>query len=110
MKYKMLFAAAAIAASANASATKVAEYGDPVIGNDYNDCEFEKVYGTGGAGYLYDEYEITCPSYGTYEVGVYTAITPISWGQDWTSCTFYPGDDSYYVSGNCDNWRVYLND
>lgn len=107
MKYKILLTAVALAASASATAQKVAEYGDPVIGNDYNDCVFDKVYGTGGGGYLYDEYEITCPSYGTFVVGVYTSRASNPWEYD--TCTFYPGDDSYYVTGNCDNWRVYLN-
>lgn len=111
MKYKMLFAAITIAASASAAAQKVAEYGDPIIGNDYNDCTFQVVYGTGGMGYLYTEYEIQCPGYGTFEVGVEETWNPFNNYPipNPHTCQFHPGDSSYYANGNCDNWRVYLN-
>lgn len=89
----------------SAHATKVAEFGDPIIGNSYGGCSFTRVYSTGGSGFLYDEYQITCPSGGPYKVGVYfNTQYPYPY-----QCTFYPGNNSYYVSGDCTNWRVYLN-
>lgn len=87
--------------TATAHAAKVAEYGDPVIGNSYAGCSFSLTYSTGGGGYLYQEYTITCPTGGPYQVGVQTQYSP------YTTCSFYPGDDSYYVNGSCENWRVY---
>lgn len=87
---------------------KVAEYGDPIIGNDYNDCEFNKTYGAGGPGYRYDEYTISCPSHGTYVVGVHTQNPSQPYYSP--TCTFYPQEDGYFAEGNCENWRVYLTD
>lgn len=110
MKYKVLLAAMpliTIMGSAPSYAdTKVAEYGDPVIGNSYHNCTFDPVYSTGGGNFLYTEYEINCPSYGTYEVGVTANITYTPYYTE--TCSFQTGDPSYYVNGNCDNWRVYL--
>ncbi len=111
MKFKLIAAAAMVFGLASgAHAQKVAEYGDPIIGNSYGGCTFTQVYGTGGGGYsyyyLYTEYKITCPS-GTYKVGVYSH-TDTSYWIPMTNCTFYPGSSSYYVSGDCRNWRVYL--
>ncbi len=81
--------------------TKVAEYGDPIIGNSYGGCTFTRIYSTGGGGFLYDQYQISCPS-GTYVIGVYKQTTGSP------SCTFTPGNSTYYAEGNCSNWRVYL--
>ena len=73
MKFKFVAAIVmALGLSAVAHADqKVAEYGDPVLGNSYGGCTFTQVYSTGGGYYLYNEYNITCTS-GTYVVGVYT--------------------------------------
>ena len=105
MKFKLIATVAMVfgLVSAAHADVKVAEYGDPLIGNSYGGCTFNRVYGTGGGGFLYDEYQITC-STGTYKVGVYKTYS--QWGG--TSCTFYPGSSAYYVSGDCSNWRVYL--
>lgn len=105
MKFKLFIAISLFFGFiSSAHATKVAEFGDPIIGNSYAGCTFTKVYSTGGGGFLYDEYQITCPAGGPYEVGVYfNTQYPYPY-----QCTFYPGDSSYYVSGDCTNWRVYL--
>lgn len=105
MKFKLIATVAMVlglAAAAQAD-QKVAEYGDPLIGNSYGGCTFTKVYGTGGGGFLYDEYQIACTS-GTYTMGVYTVYD--QWGQP--GCTFYPGNSAYYAQGSCSNWMVYL--
>lgn len=108
MKYKALLAISALTVSASAlGGPKVAEWGDPAIGNDYNDCEFQQVYGTGGGGYLYSEYEITCPDYGTFTVGVLESWNPHGGYYKPRTCTFYP-EGGYTANGTCDNWRVYL--
>lgn len=112
MKFKLIATAAMVLGLATTAYAdqKVAEFGDPVIGNSYGGCTFTQVYGTGGGGYgfsyLYTEYSISCSS-GVYKVGVYAA-TNTNYGFPVTSCTFYPGSSSYYVSGDCNNWRVYL--
>ena len=104
MKFKLFIAISLFFGfMSSAHATKVAEFGDPVIGNSYAGCTFTKTYGTGGGGYLYDEYQITCPTGGPYKVGVYYNTQQYPY-----QCTFYPGNSSYYVQGNCTNWRVYL--
>ncbi len=106
MKFKFVAAIVmALGLSAVAHADqKVAEYGDPVLGNSYGGCTFTQVYSTGGGYYLYNEYNITCTS-GTYVVGVYT-----NYSNGWNNrtCTFYPGSSAYYVIGSCTNWNVYL--
>lgn len=111
MKFKLIAAAAMVLGFASsAHAQKVAEYGDPIIGNSYGGCTFTLAYGTGGGSYgfyfQYNEYKITCPS-GIYKVGVYTS-TDSSNGYPIYGCTLYPGASSYYVTGDCRNWRVYL--
>ena len=80
---------------------KVAEYGDPVSGNSFNGCNFTQIYSTGGGGYLYKEYQISCDT-GTYQVGVQTNTSN-------NTCQFYPDSSDYRASGTCSNWRVYLN-
>jgi hypothetical protein len=113
MMFKLITAAAlAFGVASGAQAQKVAEYGDPVIGNSYGGCTFTQVYGTGGGGYgytyQYTDYQITCPS-GVYKVGVYSYLdTSGYYGYGSPTCTFYPGSSSYYVTGSCSNWRVYL--
>lgn len=106
MKFKLIATAAMVfgLASTAYAGAKVAEYGDPIIGNSYGGCTFNQVYGTGGGNWLYTEYQISCSS-GTYKVGVYKTTDP------WlgSSCTFYPGSSAYTASGDCSNWRVYLN-
>lgn len=106
MKIKLLTAAALLLGNiATAQAyVKLAEFGDPDIGNSYGGCTFTKNYGTGGSGFLYDQYLITCPS-GTYQVGVYKSTLSFPCYQ----CTFYPASNTYFVEGTCDNWRVYRN-
>lgn len=107
LKLSLVVVSCLTASSLAYGGEKVAEYGDPVIGNSYNDCEFDQVYGTGGGGYVYREYEVECPGYDTFTAGVVE-----SWHQypvPGSSCSFYP-DDGYYMHGNCDNWRVYLDD
>ena len=97
MKFKLFIAISLFFGfMSSAHATKVAEFGDPVIGNSYAGCTFTKVYSTGGGGFLYDEYQITCPAGGPYKVGVY-----FNTQQNPYQCTFYPGTCSYYVQGKC---------
>jgi hypothetical protein len=105
MKFKLIATVVmALGFSAAAHAQKVAEYGDPILGNSYGGCTFTQTYSTGGPGYLYNEYQIACPS-GTYIVGVETNYS--SWNG--TTCKFHPRSTAYYASGSCSNWRVYLN-
>ena len=105
MKFKLIATAAMVfgLASAAQADQKVAEYGDPVLGNSYGGCTFTQIYGTGGGGYLYNEYRIACTS-GTYIVGVSSNFS--SWGG--TTCTFYSRSTAYRAEGSCSNWRVYL--
>jgi|SRR5690606_26783833 hypothetical protein len=108
MKFQLIIAALALGLASTASANKVAEYGDPVIGNTYGGCVFNPGYSTGGLGYLYNEYNIVCPT-GTYRVGVSTSWPNSSpWGSGSPQCTFYP-PAGYYMSGDCKNWRLYRN-
>lgn len=81
---------------------KVAEFGDPAIGNSYNGCEFDNTYSWGGGYTLYKEYTISCNT-GQYIMGV------IQDNSGFTSCTFDSESSEYYAAGNCSNWRVYLN-
>jgi hypothetical protein len=105
MKFKLIATAAMVLGLASAAQAdqKVAEYGDPVLGNSYGGCTFTQIYGTGGGGYLYNEYQIACTS-GTYIVGVYSNFS--SWTG--TTCTFYSRSTAYRAEGSCSNWRVYL--
>lgn len=104
MKFKLIATAAMVLGlvSAAHADTKVAEFGDPVLGNSWGGCTFTKTYSTGGGGYLFDQYQISCPT-GTYSVGVAKNTST-----SWPTCTFYPGNSTYYVQGDCSNWRVYL--
>ena len=86
--------------------TKVAEYGDPVLGNSYGGCTFTRTYSTGGGGYLYEEYTINCTSGGPYTAGVVTNYPQFGA----TYCDFYVPDDDYYVNGDCENWRLWKKD
>ena len=79
--------------------TKVAEYGDPVLGNSFNGCVFEDVFNTGGHGYTYTEYRINCDT-GIYWIGVQN---------NYSFCTFHPLSNEYTANGSCSNWRVYTN-
>ncbi len=105
MKFKFMAAiVVALGLSAVAHADqKVAEYGDPVLGNSYGGCTFTQIYSTGGGGYLYNEYQIVCTS-GTYIVGVETNFSSGSG----TTCKFHPRSTAYYANGSCSNWNVYL--
>jgi hypothetical protein len=104
MKLKLVGVLAASLVSAPAFAEKVAEYNDPILGNSYNNCTFTQTYGTGGGGWLYTEYSISCDGGHNPTVGVYEDRPQYSW--QLSSCTFYPSS-GYTVSGNCSNWRVY---
>ncbi|WP_149867942.1 hypothetical protein [Cellvibrio sp. PSBB023] len=104
MKFKFVAAIVmALGLSAVAHADqKVAEYGDPALGNSYGGCTFTQVYSTGGGSYLYKEYQISCSS-GSYRVGVATNYTSLG-----ATCSFWSASGEYYVQGGCSNWRVYL--
>gem|GEM_PF-4041721 len=85
---------------------KISPAAPPRLGSAelFGGCTFTKNYDTGGSGFLYDQYLITCPS-GTYQVGVYKSTLSFPCYQ----CTFYPASNTYFVEGTCDNWRVYRN-
>lgn len=87
--------------------TKVAEFGDPVLGNDFNNCTFTQVYGTGGIGYEYKEYQVTCPE-GAPRGAVDEKVGVVRNSYPYVSCTFYPSS-GHYMQGNCNNWRLYRN-
>lgn len=107
MKFKLLASVAMVLGLVSVAHAdqKVAEYGDPLIGNSYGGCTFSLIYQTGGSGFLYNQYQISCPS-GTYIVGVYQQTSSSPYGQP--VCTFTTGSSSYYAEGSCSNWRVYL--
>ncbi|MCU4675963.1 zinc-dependent metalloprotease [Catenovulum sp. 2E275] len=88
------------ASGSTPSGTKVAEYGDPVLGNSYNGCSFNQTYSAGGGYTLYREYSISCDT-GVYDVGVIENIQS-------STCSFDPKSNGIYVQGNCNNWRVYI--
>src|SRR5690606_21850234 len=102
MKIKLLTAAALLLGNiATAQAyVKLAEFGRPDSGSSYGGCSFTKNCGTGGSGFLYDQYLMTCPS-GSYQVGVYKSTLCLPYYR-WT---FYPASNTYCVKSTCDNWR-----
>lgn len=105
MKLKLLGLVIASLISTSAFAgVKVAEYGDPIIGNSYNNCIFNVTYTTGGGGFLYTEYTINCDGGHNPVVGVYQQQPSYPWQSP--SCTFYPSS-GYTANGECENWRVY---
>lgn len=107
MKFKLAIATLIFGLTSTAYAEqKIAEYGDRDLGNSWGGCVFNPGYSTGGGGYLYNEYNIVCPS-GNYRVGVSTTW-PYSWNPGLTKCTFHP-PAGYYVIGDCKNWRLYRN-
>lgn len=105
MKFKLLgLVTASLIATSAFAGTKIAEYGDPILGNSYNNCTFTVTYGTGGSGYTYTEYSISCDGGHNPTVGVLQQQPSQPWQSP--TCTFYPSS-GYTANGNCDNWRVY---
>lgn len=93
-----------VAASSQAFAgVKVAEFGDPQLGNSYRNCTWTQTYSTGGPGYEYKQYNVVCPASNgipaiDITAGIYTSGT---------SCTFYVPSGYYTSSNSCSNWRIY---
>lgn len=93
MKTKLIGLLAASLMAAPAFAGKVADYGNP----SYNNCNFNLVYGNGGGGVTYLEYDVSCDG------GHYFTVGETEYQG---SCT-YTVSSGYEVSGVCDNWEVY---
>lgn len=92
---------------------KVAEYGDPILGNSYRGCTWTQTYSTGGYGYLYTQYNVACPASNgipavNITAGAYFSFDPNNyWGT--RSCTFTVPSGYSTSYNSCDNWRIYLN-
>ncbi|MDZ4260904.1 MAG: hypothetical protein U1B30_01045 [Pseudomonadota bacterium] len=100
-----------VAASSQAFAgAKVAEFGDPLLGNSYRGCTWTQTYSTGGSGYLYKQYNVVCPaSNGIPAINITAGIVINGNPSAPTSCTFYVPSGYYTSSNSCSNWRIYLN-
>lgn len=103
-----------VAASTQAFAqVKVAEYGDPIIGNSYHGCTWTQNYSTGGSGYEYKQYNVVCPAYGS--IPAININAGISINKDpynpyaATTCNFYVPTGYSTGYNSCSNWRIYLN-
>jgi hypothetical protein len=84
---------------------KVAEFGDPILGNSYRGCTWTQIYSGGGGGYLYTQYNVVCPaSNGIPAVNINASITV-----NGSSCTFTVPSGYYTSYNSCSNWRIYLN-
>ncbi len=84
---------------------KVAEFGDPILGNSYRGCTWTQTYSTGGYGYLYTQYNVVCPaSNGIPAVNITAGIA-----LNGSSCTFYVPAGYSTSYNSCSNWRIYLN-
>ena len=109
-KYSITSLVAALglaAASSQAFAeTKVAEFGDPDLGNSYHDCTWTQVYSTGGGGWIYKEYNVVCPAYGSIPAINITAGSVVN---NNGTCTFYVPSGYTTNYNSCSNWRIYKN-
>ena len=100
------------AASSQAFAgTKVAEFGDPVLGNSYHDCTWTQTYSTGGGGYIYKEYNVVCPAYNSIPAINITAGSVVNNNGPYSgeTCTFYVPSGYTTSYNSCSNWRIYKN-
>ena len=99
------------AASSQAFAgAKVAEYGDPILGNSYRSCTWTQTYSTGGGGYLYKEYNVVCPASGGIPSINITAGTVVNYSPyGGETCTFYVPSGYNTSYNSCQNWRINLN-
>jgi hypothetical protein len=92
---------------------KVAEFGDPVLGNSYRNCTWTQTYGTGGSGYQYKEYKVVCPASNGIPAISITAGAAIYKDPynpySAETCTFYVPSGYYTSYNSCSNWRIYLN-
>jgi hypothetical protein len=99
-----------VAASSQVFAgAKVAEFGDPQIGNSYRNCTWTPTYSTGGFGYEYWQYNVSCPASNGIPAISITASVSITKSSSTETCTFSvpAGYNTSYNS--CRNWRIYLN-
>lgn len=92
---------------------KVAEFGDPILGNSYRGCTWTQTYSTGGGGYLYTQYNVVCPASGgipavNINASIYITYNPHNpWSGQ--SCTFTVPSGYSTSYNSCSNWRIYLN-
>jgi len=99
-----------VAASSQAFAgAKVAEFGDPVLGNSYRSCTWTQTYSTGGGGYIYTEYNVVCPASGGIPAINITAGSVVNNPYSSPTCTFYVPSGYNTSYNSCSNWRIYLN-
>ena len=103
-----------VAASSQAFAgTKVAEFGDPQLGNSYRGCTWTQTYSTGGYGYEYWQYNVVCPASNGIPAINITASVSITKNPSnpyaGETCTFYVPSGYYTSYNNCRNWRIYKN-
>lgn len=103
-----------VAASSQALAgPKVAEFGDPQLGNSYRNCTWTQTYSTGGGSYQYNEYNIVCPASNGIPAINITAGGVINKNPydpyAAETCTFYVPAGYYTSYNSCQNWRIYLN-
>lgn len=103
-----------VAASSQALAgSKVAEFGDPQLGNSYRSCTWTQTYSTGGTGYQYKQYNVVCPASNGIPAINITASSVVN--KDpynpyaGESCTFTVPAGYSTSYNNCSNWRIYLN-
>jgi hypothetical protein len=105
MKTKLLglILSVGFATTAHAGA-KIFEWNDPVQGNYPPECSAVQTYGTGGGGYLYTEYSVSCPGHPSIAIGKYESFNGYG-----SSCTITSKNSNYTTSfNNCNNWRVYV--
>ncbi len=99
-KWLIWAAMVTLASTAYGSTGKIFEYNDPVAGNWPPECDVRVSYGTGGPGFLYTEYTVSCPGHHVV-VGKYLDTFN-------NSCDFTTSGSEYSTSyNNCGNWRVY---
>lgn len=98
-----------VAASTQAFAgVKVAEYGDPILGNSYRGCTWTQTYSTGGGGYLYTQYNVVCPaSNGIPAINITAGIVLNYSTYGGTTCNFYVPVGYSTSYNSCSNWRIY---
>jgi len=84
---------------------KVAEFGDPILGNSYRGCTWTQNYSSGGGGYVYTQYNVVCPaSNGIPAININAGIAV-----NGSSCTFTVPSGYSTSYNSCSNWRIYLN-
>lgn len=103
-----------VAASSQALAGgKVAEFGDPILGNSYRSCTWTQTSSTGGGGYISTQYNVVCPASGGIPAINITASSLVHrdiynpYAAE--TCTFTVPSGYSTSYDNCRNWRIYLN-